>query len=179
MLNIQTTVFTPVQGISKGLGIVTGHLAGAKRFTVLKKTIIKILALGLCLSASIAILLVVFHNPIISIFSNEYLVMREVRNILMFVVICIMTFPIVMGCSYIFLGLEKSIYTMIFIIFNLITLVLFIGIFADILKMGSFGIFLAIAVSNLIEAGAMLVVLKRMINTRINAFEHYDVKTAV
>ena len=180
MLNIQTTVFTPVQGISKGLGIVTGHLAGAKRFTVLRKTIIKILTLGLCLAAAIAILIVVFHNPIISIFSNQYLVMREVRNILMFVVICIMTFPIVMGCSYIFLGLEKSIYTLIFIVFNLITLVVFIGIFTHILKMGSFGIFLAIALSNLIEAGSMLVVLKRMINTRIITFEHDDgVETAV
>ena len=180
MLNIRTTVFTPVQGISKGLGIVTGHLAGAKRYTVLKKTIIKILAIGLCLAASIAILIVIFHNPIISIFSTEYLVMREVRNMVMFIVICIMTFPIVIGCSYIFLGLEKSVYTMIFIIFTLITLVALIGLFTYILKMGSFGIFLAIALNNLIEAGSMLIVLKRTIDARISTLEHNDcVKTAV
>jgi Na+-driven multidrug efflux pump len=171
MLNIQTTVFTPVQGISKGLCIVTGHLAGAKRFIDLRKTIRKIFALGLILAGLIALLLVIFHNPIIALFSSEYIVVSEVRNMLMFVVICIITFPIIMGCSFVFLGLEKSLYTLIFIIFNLITLMTFIAVFTHVLGMSSFGIFSAIALSNLIEAIAMLLVLRKMLNTRISTYE--------
>jgi Na+-driven multidrug efflux pump len=171
MLNIQTTVFTPVQGISKGLCIVTGHLAGAKRFIELRMTIRKIFALGLILAGLIALLLVIFHNPIIALFSSEYIVVREVRNMLMFIVICIITFPIIMGCSFVFLGLEKSIYTLIFIIFNLISLVTFIAIFTHILGMSSFGIFSAIALSNIIEAISMLLVLRKMLNTRIAEYE--------
>lgn len=171
MLTIQTTVFTPVQGISKGLCIVTGHLAGAKRFIELRMTIRKIFTLGLILAVLIALLLAIFHNPIISLFSSEYLVVREVRNMLMFVVICIITFPIIMGCSFVFLGLEKSLYTLIFIIVNLVTLVTFIAIFTHILGMSSFGVFLAVALSNIIEATAMLLVLRKMLNTRIATYE--------
>ena len=149
----------------------TGHLAGAKRFIELRKTIRKIFALGLILAGLIALLLVIFHNPIIALFSSEYIVVSEVRNMLMFIVICIITFPIIMGCGFVFLGLEKSLYTLIFIIFNLITLMTFIAVFTHVLGMSSFGIFSAIALSNLIEAIAMLLVLRKMLNTRISTYE--------
>ena len=167
VLNIQTAVFTPVQGLTKGLCIVTGHLVGAKRFIVLRKTIRKIFLLGFVMATLIASALIIFHNPIISLFSNEYIVMAEVRNMLMFVVICIVTYPIIMGCSYVFLGFENSIYTLIFIIFNFTILIVFIAIFTHIMGLGSFGIFLSVALSNLIESAAMLIVLRRMLNNHI------------
>ena len=171
MINIQTTVFTPVQGISKGLGIVTGHLAGAKRFIELRKTIKKILLIGLAISIVIALALAIFHTQIISIFSTEYLVLTELRNTLIFIIICIITFPIIMGCSYIFLGLEKSVYTLIFIIFNLVSLLALILIITYILGSSSISIFLSVALSNITEAGVMLLVLRKLLNTRIATYE--------
>ncbi len=165
------TAFTPVQGITKGLGIVTGHLSGAKRYVELKKTIRKIFIITLCLAGLIALVIVIFRNPIILMFSKEYLVLEEVRNMMMFVVICIVTYPLVMGCSYVFLGLEKSVYTLIFLIFNLTIIVLFIIIFNHFMALGSFGIFSAVTLSNIIEAFIMILVLKRMINVRIRESE--------
>ncbi|WP_405305221.1 MATE family efflux transporter [Methanobrevibacter sp.] len=169
ILNIQTTVFTPIQGILKGLCIVTGHLAGAKRFLEIKKTIIKIFSLGLAIAIFIAFALSIFHVPIINMFSTEYVVMNEIRNILMFVVIYIITFPIIMGSSYVFFGLKKSSYTLMFLIFNLIALTTFIFIFNHILCLGSIGIHLSIILSNVLEAITMILVLRRMLNSKINA----------
>ena len=171
VLNIQIAAFTPVQGITKGLCIVTGHLAGAKRYLVLRKTVRKVFAIAMCLAIAITLVIVLFHNPIISLFSNEYVVLREVRNMLMFVVICIVTYPLIMGCSYVFLGLEKSLYTLIFIIFNLITLVAFIVLFSHFMGLGSFGIFSSVALSNILEALVMIFVLKKMLDTRIRQSE--------
>lgn len=171
MINIQTAAFTPVQGITKGLCIVTGHLVGAKRFKVLRKTIRKIFLLGFVIAVLIASVLIIFHNSIISLFSNEYLVMEEIRNMLMFVVMCIITYPIIMGCSYVFLGFEKSIYSLIFIIFDFIIFIFFIALFTHILGLSSFGIFLSVALSNIVEASVMLIVLKRMLDSRIRESE--------
>ncbi|WP_462316813.1 hypothetical protein [Methanobrevibacter sp.] len=47
----------------------------------------------------------------------------------------------------------------------------FIAIFTHILGMSSFGVFLAVALSNIIEATAMLLVLRKMLNTRIATYE--------
>ena len=170
ILNIQSTVFTPIQGLLKGLCIVTGHLAGAKRFGELKKTVKKIISICLAIAIIIALALTIFHNPIISIFSNEYVVLSEVRNILIFVIIYILTFPAIMGCSYVFFGLEKSIYTLMFLIFNLSCLIIFMTIFNHFLGLSSFGIYLSIILSNVIEASLMLLVLKKMLNAKINEY---------
>ena len=171
LLNIQTTIFTPILGIAKGLSIVIGHLAGAKRFIEIRKTIIKIFAFGLGIALFIALGLTIFHNPIISIFSTEYVVINEVKNLLIFSIIYIITAPLITGCSYVFLGLEKSIYTLIFIIFNLITVVIFILIFSHLLGLSSFGVLLSVALSNIIETVLMLLVLRRMLNSRIERYE--------
>ena len=171
LLNIQSTLFTPIQAIMKGLCIVTGHLNGAKRFVELKITIKKIFLLCFVVAMGIAMALTVFHNPIIGIFSTEYVVLEEVKHMLLFVALYIITFPIIMGCSYVFFGLEKSIYTLIFLIFNLITLVIFLILFNHTLGLNSFGIFLSILLSNTIEAVVMIVVLNRMLNSRIATYE--------
>ena len=171
ILNIETTVFTPIQGILKSLSIVTGHLAGAKRFREIKRTVRKILSLGLAMAILIALTLALFHNPIISIFSTEYVVMSEVRNMLIFIIIYIITFPIIMGCSYVFFGLEKSSYTFMFLIFNLILLIVSMTVFTHILGLSSLGIYLSIILSNVTEAIAMIFVLKRFLNSKIDTYE--------
>ena len=171
ILNIQSVVFTPIQGILKGLGIVTGHLAGAKRFTELKKTIIKIFLITLIFAIFIAFTITIFHSPIISLFSTENVILREVRNMLMFIVLYIVTFPIIMGTSYVFFGIKKSSYTLIFLILNLSTLIIFIIIFNHILGLSSLGIYLSILLSNILEAITMLLVLRRILNTKISTYE--------
>ncbi|MBR5503440.1 MAG: polysaccharide biosynthesis C-terminal domain-containing protein [Methanobrevibacter sp.] len=171
ILNIQTAFFTPIQGLLKGLGIVSGHLAGAKRFLVLKNTIIKIFAIGLALSMLFAIFLIVFLNPIVNIFSTDYVVMNEVRNMMIFSVIYMISFPIILGCSYVFLSLKKSTYVLMFLIFNLISLIVLIAIFSQIIGINSFGIFSSVILSNVIEALLMIFVLKRLLDGKIRTYE--------
>ena len=171
IFNVQTAFFTPIQGLFKSLSIVSGHLAGAKRFIVLKKTIIKIFSIGLALSILFAIFLIVFLNPIVNIFSSDYVVMNEVRNLMIFTVIYMFSFPIIMGCNYVFLSLKKSTYVLTFLIFNLISLIVFIAIFSQIIGMNSFGIYSSAILSNVIEALLMIFVLKRLLDGKIRTYE--------
>ena len=171
LIRIQTTFFTPIQGLSKGLCIVIGHLNGAKRFKVLKSTAIKSILMGLIISGIIASLIVAFNEPLISIFSTQSVNMNEVRNMLMFIAMVIIIRSIVMNCSYIFIGLKKSIYSLIFVIYNLIFVTLFITLFTAVLKLGSLGVFLGFLFSYVIEAAMMLIVVRVMLNNRINNTE--------
>ena len=168
ILNVQSTVFTPIQGIMKALCIVSGHLNGAERYIELRNTIRKVFSISLGLGILIALVLAIFHNPIIGIFSTENVVLDEVRNILYFVVIYIISFPIIMGCSYVFLGIEKSTYTLMFLVLNILTLIFFIGLFNHFLGLSSAGVYLSIILSNAIEAVGMLVVLKRFFDSKIS-----------
>ena len=168
ILNVQSTVFTPTQGIMKALCIVSGHLNGAERYIELRNTIRKVFSISLGLGILIALVLAIFHNPIIGIFSTENVVLDEVRNILYFVVIYIISFPIIMGCSYVFLGIEKSTYTLMFLVLNILTLIFFIGLFNHFLGLSSAGVYLSIILSNAIEAVGMLVVLKRFFDSKIS-----------
>ena len=76
-----------------------------------------------------------------------------------------------MGCSYVFLGLEKSTYTLMFLIFNLIVMIISMISFDYIFGLNKFGIFLSIILSNTIEAIVMIVVLKRMLDSKIENSE--------
>ena len=171
LLKIQTTAFTPIHGINKGLCIVTGHLAGAKRFITLKDTIRKIFLRVLVIAVIISIILVSFDTQIVTFFSSDHVFLSEVRNMLIFVVIITLVYPLIVGTSFVFVGLEKSIYTLYFVIFNLAMLIGFIAIFNHILGLSSLGIFSALILSNIIEAVVMLVVLRIMLNRRISETE--------
>ena len=170
ILNILGTLFTPIQGVLKGLCIVTGHLAGAKRFIELKKTVIKIFLLGIVISVVIALVLVLFHSPLINIFTTEQTVMGEVENMLIFIIIHILSFPILMGGFNVFLGLEKSSYPLIFLISNIIILTISIGLF-NYLGLSSLGIYISIILSNSSEAIAIIIVLRKLLNKKIAQYE--------
>ena len=73
-----------------------------------------------------------------------------------------------MGCSYVFLGIEKSTYTLMFLVLNILTLIFFIGLFNHFLGLSSAGVYLSIILSNAIEAVGMLVVLKRFFDSKIS-----------
>lgn len=171
LIRIQTTFFTPIQGLSKGLCIVTGHLTGAKRFRVLKNTAIKMILIGLAISAIIASIIVIFNGPLISVFSTNPIDMGEVRNMLMFIVAVILIRSIVMNCSYLFVGLGKSIYSLYFVILNLILLTTFITLLTNIFTLKAMGIFLGFILAYLTEAGLMLFVFNKMTNNRIDLFK--------
>ena len=171
LLNVQSTVFSPIQGIMKGLCIVTGHLNGAKRFIELRWTIRKIFSMCFVLAIAISIALAVFHGPIVGLFSSEYVILEEVKNMLLFTILYMITFPIIMGCSYVFLGLEKSTYTLMFLIFNLIIMIISMISFNHIFGLNKSGIFLSIILSNTIEAIVMIAVLKRMLDSKIENSE--------
>ena len=171
ILNVQSTVFSPIQGIMKGLCIVTGHLNGAKRFIELRWTIRKIFSMCFVLAIAISIALAVFHGPIVGLFSSEYVILEEVKNMLLFTILYMITFPIIMGCSYVFLGLEKSTYTLMFLIFNLIIMIISMISFNHIFGLNKSGIFLSIILSNTIEAIVMIAVLKRMLDSKIENSE--------
>ena len=171
ILNVQSTVFSPIQGIMKGLCIVTGHLNGAKRFMELRWTIRKIFSMCFVLAIAISIALAVFHGPIVGLFSSEYVILEEVKNMLLFTILYMITFPIIMGCSYVFLGLEKSTYTLMFLIFNLIIMIISMISFNHIFGLNKSGIFLSIILSNTIEAIVMIAVLKRMLDSKIENSE--------
>ena len=171
ILNVQSTVFSPIQGIMKGLCIVTGHLNGAKRFMELRWTIRKIFSMCFVLAIAISIALALFHGPIVGLFSSEYVILEEVKNMLLFTILYMITFPIIMGCSYVFLGLEKSTYTLMFLIFNLIIMIISMISFNHIFGLNKSGIFLSIILSNTIEAIVMIAVLKRMLDSKIENSE--------
>lgn len=171
LVRIQTTFFTPIQGLSKGLCIVTGHLTGARRFIKLRKTIRWVILIGILIAAVIASVIVIFHEPLISIFSSHAVDMVQVRNMLMFIVGVILIRSIVMNCSYAFVGLGKSIYSLFFVILNLILLTLFITVLTRVFSLGSLGIFLGFIYSYVTEAILMLVFLREMLINRIRDLE--------
>lgn len=167
IVRVQTTFFTPIQGLSKGLCIVTGHLTGARRFIKLKKTIRKVILIGIIMAGVIAAMIVIFNEPLISLFSSHAVDMVQVRNMLMFIVMVIIVRSVVMNCSYIYVGLGKSIYSLYFVIFNLIFVSLFIFIFTRIFHMAALGVFLGFILSYITEAVLMLIVLRKMLSNRI------------
>lgn len=171
MLNIQSTSFTPLQGITKGFCIVTSHLAGAGKFTILSKAIRQMFMIGILISIIISLVLIFFSTPLTSIFTSDLIVANEIRNMLGFIVIYILTFPITLGCTYVFLGLKKSFYTLIFLILNFILLGIFILIFSHFLNFKGYGVYLSIALTNIIEAVAMIILLKTIMKRRIYEFE--------
>ena len=171
LIRIQTTFFTPIQGLSKGLCIVTGHLTGAKRFIKLRSTVRRVILIGLLISGVISAAIVIFNQPLISLFSSQYVDMIQVRNMLMFIVGVIFIRSVVMNCSYVFVGLGKSIYSLYFIIYNLIFVSLFITILTSFFSLGALGVFLGFIISYISEATLMLIVLRIMFKKRIRDIE--------
>ena len=167
LIRIQTNFFTPIQGLNKGLCIVIGHLAGARRYIKMRKTIRQVILIGMLISIIISSIIVIFDEPLISIFSSQSVDMLQVRNMLMFIVGVIFVRSIVMNCSYVFVGLGKSIYSLFFVILNLILVTTFITLFTSVFALASLGIFLGFILSYTLEAILMLVLVRNMLSDRI------------
>lgn len=82
LLRIQTLFYTPIQGLSKGLCIVIGHLFGAERFKTIKSTTSKTVKVGLVMGLVIAIILIIFIKPIMGLFTANPVVFAETENLL-------------------------------------------------------------------------------------------------
>lgn len=167
LLRIQTTVFTPVQGLSKSLCIVTGHLAGAKRFSLLRDTVRRILLIALAIGIVTAVVMSLCHIEILSFFSSDQIIYEEVRNIMMFLLIILVVHPILVTCNYVYVGLEKSVYSLYFLIFNVVLFVAILAAFDYAFGLTDFGIFMALITVNVIESALMLVVMRIMLANRI------------
>lgn len=146
--------------------IITGHLAGAKRYKTLEKTLKKIFALGLIISVVIAIILSLFQGQLIAIFSSEHIVISEAKNQLIFMLIILIINPIITMCSYTFLGLEKSSYTFYFLILNFIIVISLILLFTRVFGLSANGIFIGATLGPIIESVIMLLVLQNLIYKR-------------
>ena len=120
IIKIQSTVYSPMQGLSKGLCIVAGHLNGAKRFVTLKDTIRRILIINIVLSVVLGVLLIVFNSYFISIFTDDPYVLLEAGGFSVLACCSIITHACIMTCNYSFIGTEKSSYSLYFLIFNII-----------------------------------------------------------
>ena len=167
LLRIQTTVFTPVQGLSKSLCIVTGHLAGAKRFSLLRDTVRRILLIALAIGIVTAVVMSLCHIEILSFFSSDQIIYEEVRNIMMFLLIILVVHPILVTCNYVYVGLEKSVYSLYFLIFNVVLFVAILAAFDYAFGLTDFAIFMALITVNVIESALMLVVMRIMLANRI------------
>ena len=167
LLRIQTTVFTPVQGLSKSLCIVTGHLAGAKRFSLLRDTVRRILLIALAIGIVTAVVMSLCNIEILSFFSSDQIIYEEVRNIMMFLLIILVVHPILVTCNYVYVGLENSVYSLYFLIFNVVLFVAILAAFDYAFGLTDFGIFMALITVNVIESALMLVVMRIMLANRI------------
>ena len=146
IFRVQLVVFTPIDGLSKGFYTIIGHLFGAGRFVKIKKTIKKFILITFSIALAISFLLIIFNGEIISIFTSEFIVMNEVKNILIFVILYTILHSILHPAYYAFLGLGKSKYPLYFIIYDLIIFAVGLFIFNHTLQMGSFGVFLSLII---------------------------------
>ena len=89
----------------------------------------------------------------------------------MFIVGVIIIRSIVMNCSYFYVGVGKSIYTLYFVVLNLILLSLFITILTQVFNLASLGVFLGFIFSYTTEAILMLILLRKMLSNRIRDLE--------
>ena len=167
LLRIQTTVFIPVQGLSKSLCIVTGHLAGAKRFLLLRDTVRRILLIALAIGIVTAVVMSLCNIEILSFFSSDQIIYEEVKNIMMFLLVILVVHPILVTCNYVYVGLEKSVYSLYFLIFNVVLFVAILAAFDYAFGLTDFAIFMALIIVNVIESALMLVVMRIMLANRI------------
>ena len=71
LLRIQTLMFTPIQGISQGICIVTAHLTGAKRFKTLSQTLKKLIIIVMLVTAIVGVIYLFSYKSIIVYFTDN------------------------------------------------------------------------------------------------------------
>ena len=176
IFRVQMVVFTPIQGLSAGLYTVIGHLFGAKRFKVIKDTFTKFIGITFGLSIVIGILLAILYVPITSIFTVDYVVMAEVKQMLIFVIIVTLSHSILWPCTYAFLGLGKSQYLLYFIIYNIILFNICIFLLEHVIYLAEYGVLLSVCLSYIIEVITVVLLLNYHLNKLIKENEKDNVE---
>ena len=167
LLKIQSTAYSPMQGLSKGLCIVVGHLNGAKRFKVLKNTIKKIIIINFAYALILGMLLIVLNPYFLSIFTDDLSVMAEASGFMVLVLFSLITYSFILPCTYVFIGLEKSSYSFYFILLDIIVSASFMLLFSIIFDWGGFGVIFAVVLSETIQATMMMALMRYKINVKI------------
>lgn len=167
LLRLQTLFYTPIQGLCNGLRIVTGHLFGADRFETIKTTTTKVAKIGVLLGLAIAILLVIFIKPIMTLFTSNPIVFAETENLLIFVVMFMILHPIIVSCTYTLIGMKKSNYSLYFIILNVVLFVFFAITLHSLFNLGKYAVFVSILLSDIVQTVIIVTILKRKLNEYI------------
>ena len=161
LLRIQTLMFTPVQGISQSFCIVTAHLTGAKRFNVLADTLKKSLVITVIFAGLFGLIYLFSYHHIISFFTNNIDAKNAIGSIMVFSIISFFFQPSVRIASYTFVGLGKSVYSLLSIIINVASFVVFMLIGTLIFKSGEFAIFMSVLLADVVQVFVMLLLLQR------------------
>ena len=167
LLRIQTLLFTPIQGFCQGICIVTAHLRGAGRFETIKSTVKKATVTLVVFSVSLGLIYAVFYEFFVSFYSTDTAVMRAVASILIFPVIMFFLHPCVRICSYVFIGLEKSMYSLFSLILNVVLFACFMYVGVIIFNGGEFAIFLSVTLADLVQLLVMAFLLQRNLHVII------------
>lgn len=167
LIKIQSTAHFPMQGLSKGLCIVVGHLNGAKRFETLKYTIKRILVINLGLSSVIGVLMIILNFYLVSIFTNDPSVILEAEELSLLVCFSLITYSCILTCDYSFVGLEKSSYSFYFLLFEILMSLFLMFIFSEVFNLGGFGVVFSVLLSEAIQSVLMFFVLRFKIDNQI------------
>lgn len=85
LLRIQTLMFTPIQGISQGICIVTAHLTGAKRFKTLSQTLKKLIIIVMLVTAIVSVIYLFSYKASLFI-SQIILKQKKLLEVLLYLV---------------------------------------------------------------------------------------------
>ena len=143
LLRIQTLMFTPIQGISQGICIVTAHLTGAKRFKTLSQTLKKLIIIVMLVTAIVGVIYLFSYKSIIVYFTDNTEAKKAIGSLIVFSILSLFSQPVRLT-NYYFIGIEKSIYSLLSILLNVSMFVVFMLIGEVLFNSHEFGIFMAI-----------------------------------
>lgn len=143
LLRIQTLMFTPIQGISQGICIVTAHLTGAKRFKTLSQTLKKLIIIVMLVTAIVGVIYLFSYKSIIVYFTDNTEAKKAIGSLIVFSILSLFSQPVRIT-NYYFIGIGKSIYSLLSILLNVSMFVVFMLIGEVLFNSHEFGIFMAI-----------------------------------
>lgn len=143
LLRIQTLMFTP-KGISQGICIVTAHLTGAKRFKTLSQTLKKLIIIVMLVTAIVGVIYLFSYKSIIVYFTDNTEAKKAIGSLIVFSILSLFSQPVVRITNYYFIGIGKSIYSLLSILLNVSMFVVFTLIGEVLFNSHEFGIFMAI-----------------------------------
>ena len=167
ILRIQTLMFTPIQGISQGVCIVTAHLAGSKRFKTLKSTVKKSILITMIFASLFAVIYMLTYADIISLFSDDLKVRQAVGSLIVFSIVSFFLQPPVRICNYSFVGLKKSSYTLLSLILNVSLFVVFMLTGTLVLGGREEAIFTGVVLADVFQIILMGLLLQKMLKKHI------------